>query len=1741
MGAFDDLIPTSSPATGGGDNSFSDLIPQKRKVGAGEAAARGVGSGFAEQGNVLGLAAGAPFVLADAIQNVFRKRPSYGAQDAYFRGVYEPVVKNAVEHYEIDPQKEEASTGAQVANVGGRVAAAVPSMLATAGASHSVMLPKLVADLFRAGVSAQPSFVVPSTVNRAQQLLEAGVDPKTVAQASAVNFGANTAMGIIPGAVPGRLLTRATTGAAINAGGGAGQRAAEGVALGPENEKQAQPAFGVKENSQDALLGMVLASLFGPRAPQRPLPAPKPGMELVEKTPPEPVPPRAPDYDPNETIKGVNETLFRVPEGAPVAPKLQLIPKGQEAPAGRQPTPDVSEVPAPVAPDLAVEGQPRRPTREPGYDETGRQIEPGAEEAFRIAESQRERKQGAQDVAAGRDLRESRAGGSTSAEGTQATAPQAFTFLDVRRDRSGRPVSTGPEVKIESEIAVKDEQGKESPGYRVSYMRELPEGGRELVYEDVPQKRVSELSRPYNPRFAQDIAATSYTPPRGVGIGEQQPKPREAAQRITTEPSPEVIPAARAEQGGEATPARRVGQDVTDLAFNRIENKGGNDVPNTEVAARTGPLRLAGEQQHAGAARAEGGAVPEDARAGQQHRGEAESPPHGETRPVDEADRDSLAAFDQERDAQFKKEVSEDMRNLAKSAGWVERGGLLIRRARSEVAGDEEISRTKWLGAEWFSAMRSGLGRKGLNERGQIMLAVEKWLEGEPLTPNEKRTVNYMLGEVMELRDMSEFTGIRMERAQAADIALAGENIERSPQNLYDVDYLSRVDPDVLERLAIQHGDDTEGFMRAVAQEAQRGSETVQAKPDSAEATVAGRPGESSGGGAQPEPRPAGADASAERGPAHAGERVEADRVGERAGAQEGDRAAAEFKLEQPTEQQLRGRDAEQQRVAEEKASKENAPPPEEFKLAGSDRPADQAEAHGQKGLFDQGTLSANPFANIGALSNELSKAWNWAVGDSKAWTSKIAELAKDINLLRGGRAGDARNVVRKVTSYLFDSAAGDMRAAIKATGDSKTASEVMDKLHTRAGDGKATGETLHDAVRAKVNQSLVQLHKLLGDDLIHDDVVMKQIAALVRNPEGIRKGTRLGDAADGIRTMLADTLKYMRDAGVDVGEVKGGYYPREFDIDAVMRDPRGFTEAAARAYRDGGMTPEAALMAARELHDGMLFGETDTVFKTERGAARAPFLKGRLFGKEIDQTTHPLNKFLMSDPSLSLAKYIDRAAKRAEIARRFGDNFADWPELTKKIREEGGGDILQKLSEYIALDVGLKNTGASPGMMRASSIMRTWGALSFLEKATLSSLTEFMVPAIRAGNVADVGRMFKNTLADLFNKHGDNPAERRKFAEDLGLISGHISSSLASARFAGGDALGRTESKVLDAFFKRTGLNQWTDATRVGAADNARVFVRRLAKDMEDGGALTRRYLAELGVPEEQHKDFAKYVLSKNDGMPVAGDLTGTMGEAYRTAVRKFVSQSIMDPSHGSRPKWMSHPMGAVIGQLQAFNYAFYENVLKRNARLAKSALTDADYTAAERAQLLAPTMMLPLVTMAAYAIGEGRDAVFGDPKRRAEETTGEKVLKAVSRGTPVAPIDPLINYVSSARYSRTATESFAGPALGTLARAIDSGRDYFLKNSEKTNTQERRALRAAWDILVEPTINLALYATPQAKGLQLAAAAVTQLAGSDIAREKALIEPLAGPKKEKKGDKGAGRDSARSAGRDSGRSSTR
>lgn len=1751
MREFSDADVGLTAPAGAGPREFSDAEvfgPPKRDVGVLESAGRGFMHRAAQGGQMINLAASLPAVVLDAVHSLASGRTQTGLQDYMFRESVDPSA-NAAEHWRIKPETEQQTIASKVAGGVGSLGVDLPLMIATGGGSAAPRVGASVGEIILPAIKqTSRAMAVPATTSatdKAKQLQERGVDVPT-ATAAAINTGLNTvAGGVLPLNAPGGVVKRIVQGMGVGPVQGEVERNLENAILGERHAAHGRQ-FDPEEALVQALTTAIIAGAIGPR-PQRP------PVSRAEMGYDRPEPPRVPDwawqrYGPILEANGITDpadpralaAVERVEasearraalrpgqgEDPDVAKAAERIAAGEQHPAtapwvGRQ----AVEQPATVAVNsrgeaipLDAEGRPQQPGHVAGKMENDiaarYAAEVEAQRAFEVAQAQARRKQQAQDEAAidgqPRDLREARAGGTTSREGSAATAPQQFAFMDVKR-QGGRVVSTGPEVEIRGETTMRDAKGNDIPAYHVEYTRELPDGGRERVFGTVAAARVSTLERPAAPRFAQDIKDTIYEPPPAVGRGEQQPQPRAAGQRITTTPSPEFIKGSGSQRPGPlpSRAPRRAPEDITDLAFERIE---GREPPAAKVEPKQleAPLRAKVDDTENTP-----DVVPQA--------------PKQAVEPT--ASRPAEAADDTPAPAPVKRmEKGTGRKQLLNSIK--KRGGLDPKEAR-EIYGDKVVQAQRaypgvfrkgglsedyiveWMQDQGWLLEHEVAHADDNLPGGSIELArdmIRRALDGDEYVTHPDRQGEMLdsMGQdqhdehAARMREDPWYRGeVERREQEARDAAMREEGLAAEDADTVElVSKAAAKDADAVERAAIQYPDGGPDFIAEIRRIAD-GENTSEA---------AGQRG------AAAEPRAQHDTGGREGDEGGRGELRQEDGGAQRNRSQEGEAGNPEFDLERPTEQQLRQRAGEQQRRAEHDRRVEQAPDPEGFTLTGSDRATDEAAARGQQELpgtkSDAGTLFSNPFH----------KAAEVIFGNSKTWKNAAREWEAAVESITKKRPGAGENGVAKFVRAAFDSYSASMRSTVEKNGNSATAKEVMDHFHQIAGEGRATGEVHSVAMRAQVGKRMVELDRILGER-VNDKETMRQVVALVRNPKGIRPGTPIHDAADGIRKLLAETLKYMRDAGVKVGEVKDGYFPREFDVDAVMRDPKAFIDAVARAYRDNGMAPDVAVKAAKELHDGILYGETNSLYKAERGATAAPFLKGRVFGKDVDNESHPLNKFLLADPALSLGRYLERAVKRAEIARRFGDNFEKWHDWTDdkgkehrgiagKITDEGGGGALKELRDYVAAMSGIKHPGMSEAAMRVSSYLRTWGSLMFLEKATLSSLSEFIVPALRSGNVLDVGRSLSRTMADLFMKtHSMAAAERRAFAEDMGLAFGHISSALSSARFAGGDPVGRTESRVLDSFFKRTGLSQWTDATRVASADLGRIFVRRLAKEVEGGGGkLTKRHLAELGVPAEQAAAFAKYALSKNDGMPGAGDLTGPMGDLYRTAVRKFVSQSIMDPNAGTRPGWMNHPVGAIVGQLQSFNYAFYENVWKRNARLMKEAATGADYTALERAQMAMPTLMMPLLAGFAFAIGEARDAAFGDPERREKETGTEKAIKAASRGAPIAPLDPWLNIWTSARYNRSFAESAAGPVLGSFARAADAARDLFAKNSDKTNTTERRALRAVWDIFIEPSINLALHFSPFGMA---ANAAATQLAGAGQVKEKAFVEPLAGERK--------------------------
>lgn len=635
----------------------------------------------------------------------------------------------------------------------------------------------------------------------------------------------------------------------------------------------------------------------------------------------------------------------------------------------------------------------------------------------------------------------------------------------------------------------------------------------------------------------------------------------------------------------------------------------------------------------------------------------------------------------------------------------------------------------------------------------------------------------------------------------------------------------------------------------------------------------------------------------------------------------------------------------------------------------------------------------------------------------------------------------------------------------------------------------------------------------------------LEELGRAVAQP-GLPSDPKMAKAVTDLRALYKRMYHYQIRAGIKLDNAGETYVPRMLDNEKVLKDRYGFLDAAQKAYETTGMDPVEARDAAAQWYDAILRGDSGFsydqkfVFDSSNLNGEPKHTRSRKFNKVAEGFMEKYYNRNIMDATLS---YIGRAVKNAEIARRFGAEFEVYQGFENALISEGNRTALKEMNNLVANQLGTNQLKDYKGQ-GIINFLNAYSAIHFLPRATLSSIGEPLVAGIRTGNVVDGLTAMGNSLIYMKRKlFNQDPDYFHKLAQDVGVVvselSGQAVSSSVTSRYWSDQS--RSASKYLtEQFFRKTGLHQWTEGTRIASIKTGTVFLRRLANDILDNGrmkASSARYLNELGVSD--HVAFAKFV-RQLEKMDDAGKLAlinrqnGKGPQMYRDALARFAEQVIMNPNAGTRPRWANHPLGSVIFNLQSYLYAFHENVTKRALRLAKTAVSKNELKAMDRMHLLGPAMMLPVLTGFQYLVGKPRDEAFKDPARAYEEpmSTGVEIARAISRSNLFGRYDFMANAALSARYDKDPATVMIGPVLGALSEAFKTGVDYFgSKNSPNTNTNERRASRMAFDLGIQPAAN-ALFATAPGKVLGVAGALGIQAVGHPATRE-AFVERQSGP----------------------------
>ena len=187
-------------------------------------------------------------------------------------------------------------------------------------------------------------------------------------------------------------------------------------------------------------------------------------------------------------------------------------------------------------------------------------------------------------------------------------------------------------------------------------------------------------------------------------------------------------------------------------------------------------------------------------------------------------------------------DVADQLRGMGEGAFWAVEGGRLLR-SGTDTPGDggmggEVVGRTSWVPAdEWFGRMRNDMGASGLSNQKEIKAAIEKAIEGQPLNAKERRTIDWMRGEI---RDMEAKLWELDDADQAAVDAFSHGLSSRDAGDFALTARAAEIDADAVERAAIRFENDDAGFMaemRRIAGEQDRQAAGTASEPSAGPGT----------------------------------------------------------------------------------------------------------------------------------------------------------------------------------------------------------------------------------------------------------------------------------------------------------------------------------------------------------------------------------------------------------------------------------------------------------------------------------------------------------------------------------------------------------------------------------------------------------------------------------------------------------------------------------------------------------------------------------------------------------------------------------------------------------------------------------------------------------------------------------------------------------------------------------------
>ncbi len=515
-------------------------------------------------------------------------------------------------------------------------------------------------------------------------------------------------------------------------------------------------------------------------------------------------------------------------------------------------------------------------------------------------------------------------------------------------------------------------------------------------------------------------------------------------------------------------------------------------------------------------------------------------------------------------------------------------------------------------------------------------------------------------------------------------------------------------------------------------------------------------------------------------------------------------------------------------------------------------------------------------------------------------------------------------------------------------------------------------------------------------------------------------------------------------------------------------------------------------------------------------------YLQARVLPPEADQI---MREFMRTSPTDALPNYFHAAARRISYAERFGANGEELDAMMTRIHDIQGMNTEDAnwFRQQIDTVTGQQNTSGMRGLMKLSNFIHAAGSVALMPRAPWSALTEPMNTALATGSMRAALETFGNQFGQFFKTA--SARERTELAEYLTTVASGMHDSIMMSRMSADYSDSPTLNRFMTAYYRITGLTQLTNSQRVASTAAMHGFLAKLSRDYQGNGVNSKedaaRWFRELGLGDQIHGDFAKWMTGFQGGRPTVAQLkTDPMAGAYSLAVRRLVDRSVQDPYKVDRAALSSVPFVGLAFQLMSFNYQFQRNVLQP----AMDQMTH-NY---QRGGLLAATgSAVHAATMAGAMVGAGvvtsalRQLLFAPDQWRKHSDDGDLAGYitdlAMQRSGLNGTLDPLIQIGTNLRYDANVSSLIEGASINWMAKNLQDivGPLATANDSPNSNTRYFNAARGAFNLLGVPVAAAGLTGLGAVGGplTKFMAGAALQF-GTSPAAAAGFAESVAGPK---------------------------